>query len=111
MSVIPSHPPSPNSPSHLLGQFDQINVIRGRVRKGIPRFCYYFFSTERNSEMFSLPRKDSERNSEVLCSAEQPEFRRKEPFVPSIPSSAELFFCRKFPTLGISCQINGVNIL
>jgi hypothetical protein len=58
-----------------------------------------FCSTEQNSEFFSLPRKGSERNSEIFCSAEQPEFRRKEPFVPSIPRFAELFFCRKFPTL------------
>jgi hypothetical protein len=50
--------------------------------------------------MFSLPRMGSERNSEIFCSAEQPEFRRKKPFVPSIPSSAVLFLCRKFPTLG-----------
>jgi hypothetical protein len=33
------------------------------VRNGIPRVCYHFCSTERNSELFSLPRKDSERNS------------------------------------------------
>ncbi len=35
----------------------------------------------------------------VFCSAEQPEFRRNKPIVPSIPSSAEQFFCRKLPTL------------
>ncbi len=35
-----------------------------RVRKGIPRVCSYFCSTERNSELFSLPLKSSERNSE-----------------------------------------------
>ncbi len=52
--------------------------------------------------MFFLPRKGSERNSEIFCSAEQPEFRRKEPFVPCIPSSAELFSCLKFPTLHVS---------
>ncbi len=33
------------------------------VRNGISRVCYYFCSTERNSELFSLPRKGSERNS------------------------------------------------
>ncbi len=74
-------------------------LFRLRVWNEIPRVCCYFYSTERNSELFSLPRKGSERNSERFCSAEQPEFRRKEPFVPSIPPSAELFFCRKFPTL------------
>jgi hypothetical protein len=35
----------------------------------------------------------------VLRSAEQPEFRRNKPIIPSIPSSAESFFCRKLPTL------------
>jgi hypothetical protein len=29
---------------------------------------------------------------QTCCSAEQPEFRRNKPVVPSIPSSAELFF-------------------
>ena len=38
----------------------------------------------------------------VFCSAEQPEFRLKYPFVLAIPSSVELFFCRKFPTLVLS---------
>jgi hypothetical protein len=124
------------------------------VRNGIPRVCFYFCSTERNSELFSLELKGSEGNSENLLlfwfhgtefrvlfssaegfgrefrefascfvqrngirssflfrgrvrngipraffSVEQPELRRKLPFVPSIPSSVELFFCRKFPTL------------
>jgi hypothetical protein len=32
--------------------------------KGIPRICFYFCSMERNSELFSLPWKGSERNSE-----------------------------------------------
>ena len=41
------------------------------------RNSFYFCSTERNSELFSLPRKGLERNSEVFCSAEQPEFRLK----------------------------------
>jgi hypothetical protein len=40
-------------------------------------YASIFVSSERNSELFSLPRKGSERNSEVFCSAEQPEFRRK----------------------------------
>ena len=38
-------------------------LFRGRVRNGIPRVCFYFCSTERNSKLFSLPRKDSELNS------------------------------------------------
>ncbi len=36
----------------------------GRVWSRILRVCFYFCSTERNSEFFSLPRKGSERNSE-----------------------------------------------
>ena len=31
-------------------------LFRGTVRNGIPRVCFYFCSTERNSELFSLPR-------------------------------------------------------
>jgi hypothetical protein len=49
-----------------------ISPLWGTVRNGIPR---------------------------VFCSAEQPEFRRNKAIVPSIPSSAEIFFCRKLPTL------------
>jgi hypothetical protein len=36
------------------------------IRNGIPRACFYFSSTERNSELFSLPLKGSEGNSESL---------------------------------------------
>jgi hypothetical protein len=54
-------------------------LFRGRVRNGIPR---------------------------GFCSAEQPEFRRKSPFVPSTRSSAKLFFCRKFPTLVSKDKVN-----
>ncbi len=76
-------------------------LFRGMVRNGIPRICIYFGSTERNSELclrrrvrnrimgiyfyfwstewnselFSLQRKGSDRNFEIFCSAEQPEFR------------------------------------
>ncbi len=32
------------------------------VRNGIPRVCFYFGSTERNSELCSLPQKGSEQN-------------------------------------------------
>jgi hypothetical protein len=39
-------------------------LFRGRVWNGIPRVCFYFCSTERNSELLPLPRKGSERNSE-----------------------------------------------
>ncbi len=42
-------------------------LFRWRVRnrrKGFPRVCFFICSTERNSELFSLSRKDSEGNSE-----------------------------------------------
>ncbi len=37
-------------------------LFRGMVRNGIPRICIYFGSTERNSELCSLPQKSSEQN-------------------------------------------------
>jgi hypothetical protein len=118
--------------------------LQDKLRNRIPRVFFYFCSTERNSELFSLPRNSSEQNSKclllflchgtefravfssaewfrtefqefasflvpwyrissifLLCekvrnripsvffSAEQPEFHRNKPIVPSIPSSAE----------------------
>jgi hypothetical protein len=90
---------------------------RKRRAGGVPKVYYYPCSTERNSELFSLRRNGSERNSEsfasilfhgtefraffssaewvrngiprFLHSAEQAEFRRNKPIFPSIPSSAE----------------------
>jgi hypothetical protein len=41
-------------------------LFRGMVRNGIPRVGFYFWSTERNSELFSLPLNSSEGNSESL---------------------------------------------
>ncbi len=41
-------------------------LFRRMVRNGIPRVCFYFSSTERNSELFSLPLKGSEGNSESM---------------------------------------------
>jgi hypothetical protein len=41
-------------------------LFRGLVRNRIPRVCFYFCSTEQNSELFSLPRNGSEQNSESL---------------------------------------------
>jgi hypothetical protein len=34
--------------------------------------CFYFYSTERNSELFFLLRKGLEQSSEIFCSAEYP---------------------------------------
>jgi hypothetical protein len=41
-------------------------LFRGMLRNGIPKVYFYFFCTERNSELCSLPRNGSERNSENL---------------------------------------------
>jgi hypothetical protein len=38
----------------------------GMVQYGIPTVFFYIFSMERNSELFSLPLKDSEGNSESI---------------------------------------------
>ncbi len=37
-------------------------LFRGIIRNGIPRTCIFFGSTERNSELCSLPQKGSEQN-------------------------------------------------
>jgi hypothetical protein len=37
---------------------------RNMVQNGLPRVCFYFCSRGRNSQLFSLPRKGSEQNSE-----------------------------------------------
>jgi hypothetical protein len=47
-------------------------LFHRRVQNRIMGVCFYFCSTERNSELFSLLRMGSKRDSE-----EQPEFRRK----------------------------------
>ncbi len=52
-------------------------LFRRRVWNRIMGVCFYFYSAERNSELFFLSREGSERNSEIFCSAEQPKFRRK----------------------------------
>jgi hypothetical protein len=52
-------------------------LFRRRVGNRIMWVCFSFCSTERNSKLFSLLRKGSERNSEIYCYAEQPEFHQK----------------------------------
>jgi hypothetical protein len=73
-------------------------LFRGMVRNGIPRICIYFGSTERNSELCSLPQKGSEQSSGSLLPR-----NNRIPWEITICSVysvfAELFFCRKFPTL------------
>ncbi len=41
-------------------------LFRGIVRNRIPSVCFFFCSMERDSELFSLPRNGSDRNSECL---------------------------------------------
>ncbi len=61
---------------------------RRRVRNRIMGVFFYFCFMERNSELFSLSRKGLERNSKNFLF-------RGITGVPSILSSAELFFCPK----------------
>ncbi len=49
-------------PRFVLSRF----LFCGMVRNGIPTVCFYIFSAERNSELFSLPLKDLEGNSESM---------------------------------------------
>ncbi len=42
------------------------SLFRGMVRNGIPTVCFFICSMERNSEIFSLPLKGSEGNSESM---------------------------------------------
>ncbi len=58
-------------------KYNNWSWFRWRVRKGILRVCFYFCFHGTEFHVFSLPLKGSEGNSEVFCSAEQPEFRRK----------------------------------
>ncbi len=62
------------------------DLFRGMVWNGIPRICIYFGSTERNSELCSLPQNGSEQKYEslLLFFFHGTEFR-------VIPSSAEGF--------------------
>ena len=78
-SIIHPHPPS-YSPSltvfrNKLGKYVIkwllrfvliCFLFRGMLRNGIPRVCFYFCWRERISELFTLPRKGLERNSDCL---------------------------------------------
>ena len=63
---------------------------------------FYFCSTERNSELFSFPRKGSEWNSESFLFCGTAGIPSEIPICSGYSSSVELFFCRKFPTLVLS---------
>ena len=77
-------------------------LFRGRVLNGIPWVFFNFCSTERNSELFSSPRKGSERNSERFL------FRGTAGIPSEIPICSDysvfrgIMFCLKFPTLVLS---------
>ncbi len=70
-----------------------------RVQKGIPRVCFYFCSTERNSKMFSLLRKGSERNSENFLFRGTAEIPSEIAICFVYSVICGIIFCRKFPTL------------
>ncbi len=59
--------------SVLLNGIPSCFLLRWRVRKG--RLCFYFCSAERNSELFSLPLKGSERKTLLLFLFRGTEFR------------------------------------
>jgi hypothetical protein len=83
-------------------------LFRRMVRNRIPSVCWQFFSRERNSELFSLPRNGSERNSErlLLILFHGTEFR-------AFFSSAERFWTefREFSVLRNSRSSAGTNQL
>jgi hypothetical protein len=74
-----------------------IFLLCGMVRNGIPRDCFYFCSMVRNSK------HSAERFGTEFREFYVPQYNRNsagtKPIVPSIPSTAEYFFCRKLPTL------------
>ncbi len=76
-----------------------------RIGKGILRVFFYFFPQNGISSCFLFFGRVRNEIPRIFSSAEQPEFRRKYLYVPSIPSSTELFFCPKFPTLPSPTQL------
>ncbi len=79
-------------------EFWEFSVPRNGSEQNSERLLL-FCSMVQNSEKFPLWGTFPNRILRVFCSAEQPEFRRNKPIVPSIPPSAEQFFCQIFPTL------------
>jgi hypothetical protein len=87
-------------------------LFRGMVRNRIPSVCSYFCSTERNSELFSLPQNGSEQNSEHFSPLRNGSERNSVNFLfrgtDGIPPEQtncsvysvfrEIIFCRKLPT-------------
>jgi hypothetical protein len=81
-------------------------LFRRRVRNRVMGVYFYFCSTERNSELFSLPRKGSERNCFLFHGT------TGIPLEITICSVYSVFrgiiFCRKFPTPVETNQINSL---
>ncbi len=105
-------------------------LFHGMVRSSIRRVCFYFFSKVRYFELFYLPQKGSERNSEscsYFCSTDGNQvffssaegleqnsesflFRGKAGIPSEIPICSVysvfciIIFCRKFPTILGHCK-------
>jgi hypothetical protein len=73
-------------------------LFRGMVQNRIPRVCFYFCSMYRILSIFLLCVTVRNGIPRVFCSAEQPEFRRNKPIVPSSVFRG-IIFCRILPTL------------
>ena len=63
---------------------------------------FYICSTEQNSELFSLPRKGSERNSESFLFRGTAGIPSEIPICSGYSVFREIFFCWKFLTLVLS---------
>ncbi len=74
-------------------------LFREMLRNKILKVCFYYCSTERNSELFSLQRNGSERNSESFLFRGTAEIPSELTicFVYSVVRG--IVFCRKFPSL------------
>jgi hypothetical protein len=71
-------------------------------------FASIFVPRYRIPSIFLLWGTVRNRIPRVYCSAEQPEFCRNKPNVPSVSSSADYFFCQKLPTIGAQLTVLGV---
>ena len=86
----------------FIGTEFQLFSLPRRIQNVIPRVSSIFVPRNRILSCFLFRGRVRKGILRVFCATGQPEFRRKYPFVPAIPSSGELFFCRKFPSLVLS---------
>ncbi len=70
--------------------------------------CFYFCSTKRNSVLFSLLRKGSERNIEIFCLRNNRNSVRNNHLFRLFRLLRNYFFLRKFPTLVLLYFFNRV---